>query len=145
MAGTTHRKDLSFEDFALLSAFRREMKRLGDEVGSEIRRRDVLLPMWKKTLSGEFMLAGLKRYPRHVQFIPRSVFGRLARRAGTTTGRMLDLFFRFSMLALQDSSTPRKKKCLFSIEDENGFLIEARRLTGSFSGTHHRANGGIHL
>ncbi len=141
MAGTIHRRDITFAYFRDLHRFKVALMKLGPTGVRSVGEQRLLLPTWKHGDSGTYFFDCLKRYPREVNWFPLRDFRRVCHYGGISAGRMLHVLFAMSMLAVLESDGSRFRAQFHvppdghrgALSEGPAYLIERRRLTGLFT------------
>jgi len=149
MATTLHRHDIDHKDFKLLAQFCHALKKLEDCNGLalylELGTTELTLPVWYQSGTG-WQLSRYKAFAKEAIGIETQEFRRICRYLKVNEAHLVDVLFRFSMLAVapgQKHTESRKFRQSFAgkrkgawFDDEAatsfGFVLEQRRAEGNF-------------
>jgi hypothetical protein len=150
MSKTTHRKDITTEDFKLLAQFSAALHNVRtpwcDTVVCQLGVVLMLLPVWHRTGDG-WVLAAYKEYEREAIGIAKPDMRIVCNYLNISQPTLLNMLYRLSMLGVVPGTSvfdkPRFRMPFtgrfegtkpFVSSTSQGFIIEKRRSSGLFRG-----------
>lgn len=149
MGKTTHRRDITMEDFTTLAKFGAALRNVhtefGDTVVCQLGTVKMLLPVWHLTGAG-WVLADYKQYQREAIGIAKADMRMVCNYLRMPEPKLLATLYRLSMLGVTPDTTDNGKPRFrmpftgtyggehpFVSSAKEGFIIEKRRaLIGGF-------------